>query len=164
MTEAFVACPSRGRLALMLLGSSAFVALGLWIAGFLGEPPQPDRVWLGYVAILFFGATAVVSVRRLFETDDQIVVDASGIYWSQWSDQKIPWSAIRMINRKLVKRQQFLCLELADAAQYPPTRLLGRLAGANRLVGFGDIAINIGGTNRSFDELVEAVERFRPAR
>jgi hypothetical protein len=162
--EAFVARPSRTRIALMIFGSLAFVALGLWIAGFFGPPPRPDRVWAGYAAILFFGLAALIGIRRLFESGDQIVVDGSGICWSQWSDRKIPWSEIREISRKAVKRQQFLCLDLVDATRHPPTSLLGGLAGTSRLLGFGDIAINVSGTDRKFEELVEAVERFRPAR
>ena len=163
-TDAFVARPSRGRLGLMVLGSLAFVGLGLWIAGFLGEPPRPDKLWAGYLGILFFGLTALVGIGRLFDTGEQIIVDSSGIYWSQWSDRKIPWSAIRQISRKSMKNQQFLCLELVDAERYPSTSLVGRLAGANRLLGFGDIAINVAGTDRGFEELIEAVDRLRPAR
>ena len=159
--DRFVARASRLRLSGRLLGCLAFVAAGLWMVGAFGPPPNPGKVWAGYASILVFGLVAIMGARRLIEGGDQIVVDHQGILWTQWSDRIIPWSAIRHIDRKSVKRQHFLCLELVDPARYPPTSLLGRFAGSNRLLGFGDIAINVGGTDRSFDELVDAVERFK---
>ncbi len=59
-------------------------------------------------------------------------------------------------------RTPFLCLRLVDRDAYPSTRLLGKFAGLNRAWGFGDISVTTAGTDRSFAELLEAVEHFAP--
>jgi hypothetical protein len=163
VSERFVARPSRFRILLLILGSLGFVALGVWIAGLLGPPPRPGKEFAGWLSILFFGLCFVVGLFRLFERGDVIVVDRQGLFWRRWSDATIPWSAIRSIEPRSIRRNRFLCLWLHDHRQFPPGSWIGRAGAANRALGFGDIAITTAGTDRRFDELLAALERHAPA-
>jgi hypothetical protein len=162
MAERFVARPSPGRLALLILASLGFVALGAWIAGAFGPPPAPGKVWIGYLAAGFFGLCALVLFRRLFDRDDQIVVDDQGVAWKQWSERTIPWLAIKAIERRSVRGEQFICLTLDDPSRYAPGGMLGGMSRFNRMFAFGDVAITTRGTDKSIDELIAAIERFSP--
>jgi len=161
MVERFVARPSPGRLMLLLLAALALVALGLWIAGAFGPPPDPGQAWIGYVVAPLFGLAALVGIRRLFDRDDQIIIDDQGIYCKAWSDRTIPWLAIRAIERHSYKNQDFISLTLDDPSRYSLGGL-ARMQGLNRMLGFGDVSLTTAGTDRTLDELLDALERFSP--
>jgi hypothetical protein len=162
---AFEANLSRVRIALMLAGSIGFVVAGLWLVGAFGSPPSTTfkAVAAGWAGIVFFGACAIVFVRRLFQAGVEIRIDANGIYWRRWSDQTIPWNAIARISTGEIRRQRFVCLFLIDPRAFPAQGLAGKLAGASRAMGFGDIALSATGTDASFDALMASIDRFGPA-
>lgn len=164
MTEAFVARPAPWRILLLILGSLVFVLLGVWIAGLFGEEPRAGAAWIGWTSIIFFGACAIVGIQRLLDRQDQIVIGPRGIYWRRWSSQTIPWGAVQAVEERSLNRQRFLCIHLEDPSRFPSKTLVGRLATLNKGMGFGDIAINTLGTDRSFDELCDAFRRFLPHR
>jgi hypothetical protein len=160
--DRFVARNSLGRIALLLIGALIFVAGGLWLAGLFGPPPKPGREWIGWVAILFFGLGGLAMASRLFDRDDWLVVDRNGIRWRQWSEATIPWPAIRSWSQYSLRGQQFLCLQLKDPSQFPGSGIGAWLRGFNKAIGFGDIALSVAGTDRTFDELAAAVRRYAP--
>lgn len=162
MGDRFVARYSPGRLILLLLGAVAFVVLGAWVAGLLGPAPRPGREWVGWASMLFFGLCGLVVAPRFFDDEDQIVIDRNGVLWRQWSVATIPWGAVRGWQVREVRNQRFVCLFLKDASQFPRARAGGLLAGLNRGLGFGDVALTAAGTDRKFDELLAAVERWAP--
>jgi len=129
----------------------------------LGAPPQPGREWIGWVAVAFFGIAALAWGRRLFDRRPLIVVDAQGVLWRDFSDDVIPWSRISGWTMQDVVTTKFVCLDLVDAASFPRTGMASMAGGANRGVGHGDAQIHVTGTDRSFDELVAAMQHFRPA-
>jgi hypothetical protein len=143
-------------LLLLLAGSAVFVVGGLWMAGLFG-PSKPGDAWIGWVCVLFFGLATVVIGGRLFDRRDQIVIDERGISWARWSEQTIPWSEVRNVREAQVRRNRFLCIDLAHPEWFPSSTFVGRLAGANRRLGFGDITISAMGTDKSFGQLKQAV-------
>lgn len=157
--ERFVARPARGRLALMLVGAVLFVPAGLWVAGLFGEPPRPGREWAGWLGAVAFFLLAVFAAARLRDGSDQLVVDETGFTWRQWSDEHIPWEAVRSIDEQSVGRQIMFAVHLHDPAAHPPARLIGRIASAQRGMGRGDFWIVASGTDRSADEVREALLR-----
>ena len=163
MEDRFVARPAPFRILLLSLASLGFVVLGIWLAGLLGPAPKPGREWVGWLSIVFFGFCFILGISRLFDRSDAIVIDQDGLFWRERSDATIPWSEIQAIERRGIRRQRFLCVYLKDPRLYPPTTFLGRLGNANRNMGFGDIALSATGTDRSFGELQEALQRFAPA-
>jgi hypothetical protein len=165
--ERFVARNSRTRLVLILLGSLLFVAIGLWMVGAFGEPPQGSgraagTNWVGWIAIPFFGAVALAIIGRLRDAGEQLVVDESGIVWRAWSDDVVPWSEIEKIVERHVARQVMFAVHLRDPSRCPPTRWTGRIAARQRGFGMGDMSISVSGTDRSNDELRNALTRFFP--
>ena len=158
--DAFVANVSRGRIALLLLGAIAFIAIGIFMVR--GANRDPESALIGWASILFFGLCGVVIAGQLFRSGVDIQIDARGILWRRWSDETIPWAAITSLYPDSAGRQPFLCLTLFDPDAYRSTHIMGKFASINRYMQFGDISITIMGTDRSFGELLAAVERFAP--
>ncbi|HEV2817065.1 MAG TPA: STM3941 family protein [Allosphingosinicella sp.] len=162
MADRFVARDSAWRLALLLLGAVAFVALGLWIGGLFGPSPKPGMEWLGWLAAFFFALAPFRLVPRLLDRSDQMIVDRNGIFWRQWSEATIPWSAIRFFSQRSIRGQHFVCLHLKDPAMFPRSGSGAWLAALNRRLDFGDVALTVIGTDRSHAELVAAIDRYAP--
>lgn len=164
-----VAYPSRGKIALLVLASVVFVALGLWMTGLFGAPPESHR-WspkmvrlIGSVAVVFFGLCSVEWGRRLFDKREQLRIGPAGIQLRSWSDETIPWSEIVDITTWSYRRQTSIILHLRDRTRFPGRGVAALLAGANRGMTGGDIAISLTGTDRKTDEALAAIERFRRA-
>ena len=75
----------------------------------------------------------------------------------------IPWSAIYDVTTWRYKGQKAIVLHLYNPENSPGRGLAGILARFNRAVMGGDIGISLTLTNRSFDEAIAAIERFRLA-
>jgi hypothetical protein len=144
---------------MILLGllGVGMTALCLWA---LLNAKNDLKVWLaGLVGVPFFGLAAVLIFRRAFEPGVVVRVDERGVYWRSWSPDPIPFDAIIGAEVRTYEKQRFLTLRLRDPQRHPPQTRTGRLmAGANRRMGFGDVAIGTSGLDRSFDDFVAAFE------
>ena len=154
----FVARASRTKIGITLALSAVMIAfgLGLWLSDELAL-----RLFGSLIALVFAFA-AVVSARRLRDERPEFEIDARGILWRGWSDERIPWVAIERAAVRRMRRQRFICLWLRDPDAHRSPRLLGRLTRANRALGFGDIALNPDGAACDLSDLVAAVRRYRP--
>jgi hypothetical protein len=167
--DEFVAQNSRVRLALFLLGAIVLVWGGLLLIGAFGPLRISNRhspevmAAFGWFGIAFFGACAILIAKRLFEGGEALRIDRTGISFAAWSDQTIPWSEITDITEWSFRGQRSIILHLRDPARFPGKGVLGFAAKANRALTGGDVPISLTGTNRSFDEAVAAITRFRPA-
>jgi prepilin signal peptidase PulO-like enzyme (type II secretory pathway) len=161
MDGGFVAHVSRWRAALMVLGALGFVVAAIVIMQTQGLT-DPFALVTGWLGALFFGACALIGARQLLRTGPVMEVDARGILWRRWSDERIPWTAIERAEAMTLRGQHFLALWLHDPALYRSTHTLGKLAGANKAMGFGDIALSMSGTDRSFADLIAAFDRYAP--
>lgn len=161
----FVAETSKTRVALMMLGSIAFVAGGAWMvtrfADDLARLPFGIVVpvpWIGWAAIVFFGLAGIAWSRQFFSGGPVIEISPEGLYYRRWSEATIPWDAFERAAIGEIHRQRMLTFWLRNPADYSSTTLQGRTAGANKAMGFGDISLSAIGLNRSFDEIVAAFE------
>ena len=161
---AFEARNSPWRIALLLVVALMFVGLGAWMIGVFGGAPDHrfKTQAIGWVSIIFFGLCGILGAHRLFQAGVEIRIDAKGIYWRRRSTQVIPWSAIDRITIGEVRGQRFACLFLRDPRTFPSEGVAGMLAGANKALGYGDVALGATGTDRSFDELIGAIKQFAP--
>lgn len=161
----FEANVSRARNAGFLALSVLATAQGLAMVGAFG--PAPDTAIkiqvVGWLCVIFFGLGIPLAARRMFESGVEMRIDTDGVYWRRWSEQVIPWSAIKEISTRAVRRQRFACLFLHDPAAYPSSTVLGRAKRLNAVLGYGDIALTVADTDRSFDEMMAAIDRFAPA-
>jgi hypothetical protein len=164
----FVANSSRWRIALMILGCAGFVAIGLWMIGAVGDLPSlrrlPSavRLGIGWLGIIFFGFCGVSWIKRLSSGGEELRIDSVGIRWVRWSEQTIPWLEIGDVTTWSYKGQKSIILRLRNPARFPGRGFLGWTGKANRALTGGDIALSLASTDRSFDEAMTAIERFRP--
>jgi len=162
MNERFVARVSWLRTAILIAGALGFVIVCAWILSLPSGEISEKAVIAAYVGIPFFGLCAIVAARQLFRTTPVLEIDEKGILWRRWSDEIIPWNAIRDMSILEIRRQRSLTLKLVEPERYPGRGLMGLLAGANRAMSGGDISLNVAGTDRRFDELLAAIDRFGP--
>ena len=166
--EDFVAYPSRRRIALIGLGAVAFVAIGLWLIGAFGSPPVSRNhsaavtSLAGWTCVVFFGLCGVISLKKLFDTGEQLRIGPTGVRSTPWSDQMIPWSEITDVTSWSYKRQKAMVLHLRNPKRFPGHGVAAKLASANRMLTGGDLSISLAATDRGFEEAMLAVARFRP--
>ena len=167
--ETFIAYNSRWRLSAILFGVLGFVTLGMWMAGVFGVVPSSRRysatllVVIGWFCIVFFSVCGVATFRKIFDERPQLTIDSSGVLWTPWSDRLIPWSEIQDVTTWSHRNQNFIVLHLRNAELFPGKGLNAKLAGANRVLTGGDIAISLTGSNRSYGDAMSAIERFKQA-
>ncbi len=165
--EDFIAYPSRTRVVLLGLGAAAFVALGLWMTGIFGAPPDSHRYSastifaLGWICVVFFGLCGAAAIKKLIDAGEQLRIGRSGIRSTPWSDQTIPWSEITDVTTWSHRRQNMIILHLRDPSRFPGRGIGAMLAGANRRLTGGDIWISMTATDRSFEEAMSAIAQFR---
>ncbi|MGI4811679.1 MAG: STM3941 family protein [Janthinobacterium lividum] len=165
--EDFVAYPSRWRIALLGLGSFAFVAIGLWMIGAFGTPPVWSRTpatvtfLVGWSSVVFFSLCGMVSIKRLFDTSEYLRIGPTGVHSSLWSNQTIPWSEIIDVTTWSFRAQKAIILHLREAKRFPAHGAARMLSGSNRMLTGGDVSIALTGTDRGFEEAMSAIVRFR---
>ncbi len=171
--DEFRAYYSRWRVALLFLLCLGFVGLGLWLAGVIGELPDPENwsrrgrrippevvAYVGWFCAAFFGACLPVIAKRFFDHDVQLQIGQAGIKWSKWSDTTIPWSEIDRVSVWSHRRQKHIILHLHRPEAFPGRGIAARLAPANRMLTGGDIGITLVGTDRTFDDAMAAIDQF----
>jgi hypothetical protein len=166
----FRAYNSRWRMGLLMLAGLGFVFIGLWMAGALGEGPDPSsgsrRIppelvpYVGWLCVIFFGMCTLFIARRFFDHDAQIEIGRAGIRVAQWSDATIPWSEIRRVSVWSYQSQKNIILHLHRPEAFPGRGIAAKLSRANRMLTGGDIAINLAGTDGSFDDAMDAIANF----
>ncbi|MFV8174663.1 STM3941 family protein [Mycolicibacterium peregrinum] len=145
---------------LMMLGFGVLLsAASLWIAQ-EAELSVLSRA-IGAIGTVLFASLGVLVVIRLFDRGEQLRVSSDGIYYKQWSETVIPWDQIVGVTVWQYRRQRAIILHLADPRRFPSTTVLGRLAGANRRLTGGDIAISLTPMDRGFDETLAVIEDYR---
>ncbi|RYD95825.1 MAG: hypothetical protein EOP61_19030 [Sphingomonadales bacterium] len=174
MSKHFVAHVSTGKMILLLLLATAFAAGGIWaivdaegiaaanaISRGRGSEDPGVIAAIGWILTLFAGYASIITARQMCQSGPVMEIDARGILWRRWSDQILPWHAIIRTEERSVRNQKFLCLWLDAPSRYPSRSTLGLLAGLNKGIGFGDIALTTQGTDQHFQQLVEAVNAHR---
>ena len=143
-----------GLLMLLALGMTALSVAVFFIDSLLAKIIAP----IG--AIFFLGATFAIA-RILFDGAVQVRIDSRGVYWRRWAEKPIAFSAIREARETDMMGQRFLSLWLWRPEEHPPTSLMGRLANANKTLGFGDVNLSMQGLDRSHADLVAAYFDWR---
>lgn len=117
---------SKKKIILMLVGSIAFVMIGLW---FVIAPPtisnpffgNPTRLLiLGIVAILFFGVLAVFFARKLRDSKPGLVISDLGLTdnSSGVSAGLILWSDIVDLSVIEIQQQKLIMLVVKNPQEY----------------------------------------------
>ena len=166
MNEApFVARFSKWRAFLKVVIFLAMMAISLWSAGIFG--PRESVVWAGWIGALFSSLGIIGFGRMLFDDDDQLVVSNQGVRIKRWSAVTIPWNEFSKVGTWSFRSQvwnpgqKMIVFTLAHPDRFPSSTRSGRVAKINLARTGGEILVSMIGTNRSFDEAMVAIERFR---
>lgn len=151
---------SRGKYALFLLISVGFVALCIAMTR-IAE--GGGRV-IGWVGAIFFGAGVPVLLRALFDRRPRLVIDAQGVFDRTLGVGVIAWDDIVEAELRTTHRNAFIALELTDPKKYlhRSRRVVSKLAGVNKAMGFAEINLNLGGVDGDPMAILRAIgERKR---
>ena len=160
MAAPFLARPSAARMGCLIALSVPFILFGLF--GLLHDPTGSAGL-VGVVNLLFWGSLAGLAVARLRNPKPVIRIDEEGIYSRSWSDEVIAWQDIELIEPGTVHgSMQCLVIHLHAPEKYPPSGGLGRIAGNQKKPEFGDIPLSPVGTDKSWNELKDAISRYLP--
>jgi len=137
--------------------SFGFVLVCAWLV----TQDEVAPLLAGVVGLIFFGGCTIAILWRLRHVGPAIEISTAGLCWRQFSDRTIPWHEVVHAEVRVVRRQKFLCLWLRTPVQWRG-RMMAKSAALSTQMGFGDMALSVLGTDRSFDELVVAVAHYVP--
>ena len=166
--DAFVARQVPRKLATLAFWSFAFVGCGLWMVGAFGEVPESRRypsvivAAAGWFGLLFFGLCGLAFIRDIFGPRAQLRIDRNGVRWQPFSIETIPWSDILEVKQWRVKNEGGIELMLKSDARYRKPGFLDHIPMVRRKFGAGNVSIHLSGYDRSFEEAMAAINRFRP--
>jgi PH (Pleckstrin Homology) domain-containing protein len=150
--------PRKGKWALVLLGSAAFVATGFWM---VTDSPS-ERFW-GYAGIIFFGLCLVIALIQFIPGSSFLRLTADGItVRAMWRTTFYRWSDIARFGAAefttFGARQRFVGLDFS--ATYPHRDRAQTVKKINRaLIGFeGTLPDNYGW---DYAELAAHLNRLR---
>lgn len=160
---------SKQKMLLTLLGSIAFVGLGIW---FLINPPKssnpsfgnPILIFiLGLASVLFFGLVAVTIFRKFSDKKPGLVISRHGITdnSSGVSAGLIPWTDIQEIKTSQVMSQKFIMFIVSNPEEYldKVTNPIKRNAMKMNYKTYGSpISISSNALKTNFDELQKLLE------
>jgi hypothetical protein len=167
---------SKSKIIMMIIGTSAFVAIGLW---FVIAPPQiknsywghPARIAItGYASILFFGLCAAFFIRKLPESKPGLIIDSTGLLDNSGalSAGQILWTDIENISVLEMHKQKLLMVEVKNPREYIDRQksLLKRKGMELNYKMYGTpLSITANGLKMPFNELLTLVsQRFQETR
>lgn len=156
---------SKGKMALLLILALLFVAAGAWM--FQLDPAEIARNGryrnpafvhgTGIAGMLFFGAAALLLVRKLFDRRPGLIVDAEGIVdnASGIAAGRIPWDDILGFEQRRIYNQRLLSVLLKNPDAYVARsgalrRLLQR---GNLAMGYSPVMLSSNALSVDFDTL-----------
>ncbi|MDB5121223.1 MAG: hypothetical protein JWN56_2441 [Sphingobacteriales bacterium] len=156
---------SKIKLTLMLFGSIAFVAGGIWMIaspnGFTTSYRTYNPIWVfvvGLASVIFFGLCLIYIAKKLADGAPGLIINDQGINdnSSGVSAGLILWSDIKEIRMTEVVNQKFLMLIVFNPDQYisRQSSFIKRKAMEINYKSYGSpISISANGLKTSFDEL-----------
>jgi hypothetical protein len=164
---------SKKKIALLLLGASAFVAAGIWMLSLDGASIQSRRGFndpahmrgLGLVSIVFFGSCGLFALKKLFDGKPALVFNNSGIVnnTSSVSAGFIPWSEIIGAEIFEIQKQKLLIVKVRNPQEYIARggSLKRTLNKANYKMVGSPISISPVGLEINFSELVSLFDQYQ---
>lgn len=157
----FTAYSSRLQLIVVTAGMLPIVVIGAMSLPLLPGAPLAARL-IGLVILAPVVTWLMINMRLVFFQKPVIEIDGDGLLWRRWSRKRIGWDAVRSWQVKRHMGVEFVTLWLHDPSEHRSTTVHRLLTPGNRWLGMGDVTLNAGGTNRSFDDLAAAIGRYAP--
>ncbi|MDX1915645.1 MAG: STM3941 family protein [Methylophilus sp.] len=128
-SEQTIIALSKNKIWMLIIGSIAFVAMGFWMISMdatelaLHSAKYRNPLFIhgvGYACILFFGLGIFVGIRKLFDNNPGLVIDAQGILdnVSRFSPQPVPWRDIQGFGVAEIHKQKMLVIFLENPQHY----------------------------------------------
>ena len=170
-SESHIEIPvSKSKVIMMLIGSIALVAAGLW---FVISPPtinnaywgNPTRLSIvGYASIALFGFLAIIFIRKLPDNKPGLIIDDTGLTDNSGglSAGQIPWSDIEDISVLEIHKNKMILIYVKDPQEYinRQNNVIKRKLMQMNTNSYGTpISITTNGLKISFDELFELLIR-----
>ena len=159
--DEFTARYSRPKLVGASLICAGFVVSGLWLEGVIGNPRRPPH-HSSWPAVVMFGLALIIFTVKLFDTGDKIRIGPAGIKLDAHFGKTIPWAEIDDVTTFQFKSQKYIVLKLRDPELYPKRFNLRLFSRLSKLLTRGDVEIALMVMNKSFDEAMSAMVKFRP--
>lgn len=167
---------SRTKLVLLVLGSCAFVAAGVWLLSFDAAEVRAGRSFrfffndptvvygAGLASIVLFGACALYGVRKMFDRKPGLVLNSDGIVdnASAVAAGFIPWSEVVGAGVFEIQKQKMLVVGVSDPEKYIARggALKRALNKANTGMTGSPVSISSTSLQTDFDELVSLFDRY----
>jgi hypothetical protein len=159
--DEFSARYSRPKLVGASLICAGFVVSGLWLEGVIGNPRRPPH-HSSWPAIVMFGLSLIFFTIKIFDTKEKIRISPAGIKLYTHFDKTIPWADIDDVTTFHFKNQRYIILKLRNPEIFPKRFNLRLFSRLSKLLTRGDAEIALMMMNKSFDEAVSAMAKFRP--
>ncbi len=142
-------------LSLALAAGGGFIILHTW-----GDPASVRVIVGGWGGLLFFGLTTVWWTSRLFSRGPIVDVTRQGVRDHRISSAWIPWSTIRDVQVRTMRRSKFVVLDVDPALldAMATTRFQKMLRGLSKSTGYQGIWLSAAGLSGTFAELQDAIE------
>ena len=119
---------SKKKIILFLFAAVAFVVCGIWIASNpesfipnIFKINKPEIIRIGsIVGILFFAASGIYGIKKLFDKKVGLIIDSNGItdYSNASSIGLIKWNDIVEIRTMQVMSTKFILIDTANPQEY----------------------------------------------
>ncbi len=168
---------SKTKIALGVLGSVAFVAIGGWLLSLDAENIRTSSSFrllfnnptfaygLGALAILFFGGLGIFLFKKLFDKKPGLIFNESGIVdnASAVSAGFIPWSEVTGSDIFEMAQQKMLIIMVTDPQKYVDrgNPLKRKLNQANYKMCGSPIAISSNALKMDFSELSSIFHQYQ---
>ena len=167
---------SKTKLALLVLGSCAFVAAGLWLLSADAESIRSGRSFrlffndpvvvrvAAVAAILLFGLGGLYGLKKLFDKRPGLILNSSGLVdnASAVAAGFIPWSEVLGSGVLEIQKQKMLIIGVRDPQKYIDrgSALKRTLNNANYKMSGSPVSISSVTLKIDFAELVSLFNRY----
>lgn len=147
-------------LMLVLLGLLMAALSGALAFGGLGDGQADWLVLIGWIGLIFFGATTIAWARRgILARDMALTMDCSGLHDPRVARPPIPWVEIEDAHTWSSNQQNVLVLKVRPEteAAIGLTPIARMTRGMNARLGADGLCITAAGLRIGYSELVDAV-------
>ena len=163
---------SKNKIILLILGSILFVIAGIWLFAnsteFQNNSMQLMRnpmviKSVGIIGILFFGATGIYGIRKLFDKKAGLIIDKNGITDNSNASSigLIAWNDISGIKTEQVMSTKFLLIGVENPEKYigkAKSGMKARLMKANMKMYGTPLSITSNTLKYEFDKLEKLIQ------
>lgn len=117
-----------------------FVVIGVFIV-------LQANAWQGWLALLFFGFGALISLVMIFDKRPQIIINQKGIaykkaIWKKYNpDEIIEWETIESVYWASVNNNKFICLKITPKEPKKQNLAQKSLSRLNKAMGFEEVNV-----------------------